>query len=114
MDQLLPGTVVWVALAPTKGREQSGHRPVVVISSLDHLRLVTDLAIVLPCTTVNRHWPNHVELTGDVGLDDVRTFAMTEQPRTVSRTRITRVSGTVDKTCLAALTMWLRDWTIGG
>ncbi|MEI6624657.1 MAG: type II toxin-antitoxin system PemK/MazF family toxin, partial [Actinomycetes bacterium] len=38
---LRQGTVVWVDLAPVKGREQGGHRPAVVISSPDHLSVIT-------------------------------------------------------------------------
>jgi len=106
---LRQGTVVWVDLAPVKGREQGGHRPAVVISSPDHLSVITDLVIVLPATTVDRGWPNHVLLVGPTGIS-APTYAMTEQPRTLSRSRITGVAGEIDGQTLAELTMWLRDW----
>ncbi len=104
------GTIVWVALMPVKGREQGGHRPAVVISSFDYLSVVTDVVIVLPSTTVDRGWPNHVLITGPTGLQEP-TYAMTEQPRTISRDRITGVAGQVDAETLARLEMWVRDWT---
>ncbi len=109
MIQIVPGSVVWVDLSPVKGREQTGRRPAVVVSSQDHLDLVRALAIVVPCTTTAKQWPNHVQLTGPTGLTDT-TFAMTEQPRAISRTRIANVVGGVDQQSFAQITMWLRDW----
>jgi len=106
---LKQGSVVWVDLSPTLGKEQHGHRPAVVIASNDYLTVVQDLVIVLPCTTVARGWPNHVELTGPTGLPDV-TYAMTEQPRTVTRSRITELSGHVSAPCLTEIGVWLDDW----
>jgi len=106
---LQQGCVVWVDLSPTRGKEQRGHRPAVVASANDYLSAVTDMAIILPCTTVFRNWANHVELTGPTGLADT-TFVMTEQVRTVDRTRITDVAGTVSDSCLFAIGVWLDDW----
>ncbi len=111
--QLRPGQVIWIDLAQIKGREQGGHRPAVVISSADHLATVAGLVIVLPATTVDRHWPNHVALTGPTQLSEP-TFAMTEQPRTISRVRITGIAGSVHADCMAQLITWLQDWTVAG
>lgn len=109
MEALTPGRVIWVDLSPSRGREQSGHRPAVVVSSRDHLAVVDKLVVVLPCTRTDRKWPNHIELVGRTGLSE-RTFAMTEQPRTVSRVRVTEVSGNVSPDCFAQITTWLDDW----
>ncbi len=103
------GHVVWINLSPTLGREQRGHRPAVIVSSRDHLAIVNSLAIIVPCTSTSLAWPNHVELEGPTGLREI-SHAMTEQPRTVTRTRITEVAGTVGKECLAEIIMWLNDW----
>ena len=105
---LLPGQVVWVDFEPTRGREQGGLRPAVVVSALRHLQIVTSLAIVVPCTTRDRGWPNHVEVSGLTGLAE-RTWAMTEQPRSISRERILRVSGFVDDETLALIRTYLGD-----
>ncbi len=104
---LTEGSVVWVDLARAREREQSGHRPVVVVSSVEYLETVTRLAIVLPVTTVDRGWPNHVPLTGPHGLGRPG-WAMTEQLRTIDRERITRTSGVVDPTTLAEVRHLLR------
>ncbi|MHB1066121.1 MAG: type II toxin-antitoxin system PemK/MazF family toxin [Candidatus Nanopelagicales bacterium] len=103
------GAVVWAELGPSAGREQGGRRPVVVISSPDHLDLVDSLVTVIPCTSRDRGWPNHVALAGQTGLDRL-TLAMTEQVRTIARSRVVERAGTVDDRCLAAITTWLRDW----
>ncbi|MBU8813371.1 MULTISPECIES: type II toxin-antitoxin system PemK/MazF family toxin [Mycolicibacterium] len=107
---LLPGSVVWVDLNPTLGREQAGRRPAVIVASSGYLEAVTELAIVVPATTTDRGWPQHVELTGP-GLTLPRpTYAMTEQPRTVSRQRIASAAGAVDSRCLASIRRWLSDF----
>lgn len=38
------------------------------------------------------------------------SFAMTEQPRTISRTRIDRRAGRVDDPTMTAITSWIRDF----
>lgn len=107
--ELLPGAVVWASLAPVRGREQGGHRPVLVVASAGYLDAVTTLAIALPITTVDRGWPNHVLVDGPSGLDRP-SWVMTEQPRTVSRERLTRVAGAVSPRCLAEVRIWLGDF----
>lgn len=110
---LLPaGTVVWAEFGPATGREQSGRRPAVIVSSADHAEALDRLTIVVPCTRTDRGWPNHVALTGPTGLSTM-TFAMTEQPRTISRDRVHRVLGHVDNACLTDIARWLRTWIVG-
>ncbi|MDQ2846206.1 MAG: type II toxin-antitoxin system PemK/MazF family toxin [Actinomycetota bacterium] len=103
------GAVAWASLVPVRGREQGGHRPVVIVASRGYLDTVTTLALVVPITTTDRGWPNHIRLTGDVGLD-VPCWAMTEQLRTISRTRLTRVSGQLSEGCLRDIRTWLADF----
>ncbi len=110
MTDLSPGSIIWVQLDPTVGREQQGTRPAVVIASRDYLRAVPDLAIVIPATTRDRGWPHHVRLTGTQLKLPKPSWAMTEQPRTISRQRITGAAGNVDATCLQHLSRWLDDF----
>lgn len=105
-----PGTVVWVDLDPTVGREQAGRRPAVVVASTGYLSAVTELAIVVPATTRRRDWPQHVELTGSALQLTQPTFAMTEQPRTISRRRISESAGRVEDRCLEEIRRWLADF----
>jgi mRNA interferase MazF len=109
-DLLARRSVVWVQLDPTLGREQAGSRPAVVLSSHDYLDAVPDLAIVVPVTTRDRGRPHHVPLVGPKLALRKASFAMTEQPRTISRNRISRLAGTVDEETMDAIAMWIRDF----
>ena len=95
---LSPGDVVWCELDPAAGREQGGRRPVLVVASPDYLNVVDSLAIVLPITGTERGWINHVPLSGEGRLTG---FAMTEQIRTVSRSRL---HGRLGRVVVATLT----------
>ena len=69
-----------------------------------------DLVIVVPITSVDRGWPHHVSVRGEqTGLPRA-SFAMTEQPRTISVARISRRSGVADRHTLAEINQWLRDF----
>ena len=63
------GSVAWADLSPTRGGEQAGRRPVLVVASRGFLETITTLVVVLPVTGVDRGWPNHVQLRGPHGLD---------------------------------------------
>ena len=109
VNPLRPGTVVWAELGTSVGREQGGRRPAVVVSSEDHVDVVTTMTIVVPCTRRDRGWENHIRLTGETGLSS-ETFAVTEQPRTISAERIFGISGRVDTQCLEELWKWVATW----
>ncbi len=81
----------------------------VVVAANEYLDAVRDLVIVVPVTTVDRGWGHHVGLHGPIGLSRA-SFAMTEQPRTISRTRITRVVGQCDASTMREISLCLRDW----
>ena len=106
---LTRGTIAWAELSPTRGREHSGRRPVLVIASNAYLETITTLVLVVPITTVDRGWPNHVPLRGEHGLDRP-SWAMTEQVRTLSRGRIVDVVGLVDDATLRDVGAYLRDF----
>lgn len=80
-----------------------------VIASDLYLEQADTLAIIVPATTTDRGWPNHVPLRGPTGLDQP-TFAMTEQPRTLARDRLGSVSGSVDVATMSEVDRWLRDF----
>ena len=110
-EALRRGAAVWVNHDPTRGREQAGTRPAVVIASDAYLANVPGLAIVIPVTTRDRHWPHHVRLSGGRLALDRAGFAMTEQPRTIARARITGHAGTVGPSPMDEIDQWLRDFT---
>jgi mRNA interferase MazF len=106
---LAPGDVVWAAPDPTVvGREQSGRRPALVVSGNDYLDVVESLVIVVPITSVDRGWPNHIRVLGSDLAE--ASWAMTEQVRTISRERIVAGAGRVEAAVLAEVRGWIRDF----
>lgn len=108
--ELRRGMVAWAELDPVRGREQSGRRPVLVVASDLYLAQADTLAIIVPCTTRDRGWPNHVKLAGEHLFLPVATYAMTEQPRTVARERLLDIAGVVDARTMREVDGWLHDF----
>lgn len=106
---LTAGQVAWCDLEPTVGREQGGRRPCVVISSSDFSDVVDELIVIVPCTTRDRDWFSRVALTGPTGLAQP-TYAITEQPRTMSTGRVHGLAGHVDDECLTEIMRWVGVW----
>ncbi|MDR3359853.1 MAG: type II toxin-antitoxin system PemK/MazF family toxin [Bifidobacteriaceae bacterium] len=104
------GAVYWAELDPVRGREQAGRRPVLVVASDLYLEQADTLAIVLPATTADRGWPNHVRLRGPQLNLPQATYAMTEQPRTVTRDRLAGQIGVADAATMREVDQWLRDF----
>jgi mRNA interferase MazF len=104
------GSLVWVDLNPTRGREQAGSRPAVVIAADSYLDAVPELAVVLPITSTDRGWVHHVRITGQNITLAKDSFAMTEQPRTIDRSRISRRAGIADDRTMREIDGWLHDF----
>lgn len=106
---LAEGEVWWAAPSPTVGREQSGRRPVVVVSGEEYHATMTTLALVVPVSTRDRGWPHHIRLRGVTHLASP-SWAMTEQVRVVSRERLVQRTGIVDTGCLDEIRGWLLNY----
>lgn len=61
------GDLIWTDFDPTKGREQAGRRPALVLSPATFTRN-TGLAIVCPITSRVRNYPTSVVLPSDLPL----------------------------------------------
>lgn len=87
---------VWFAdLDPTRGREQAGRRPVVVIS-VDQLGTgPSELCVVVPLTSRNHGQRLHVSITPPEGGVRSASWAMPEQLRSVARDRLVERWGTL-------------------
>jgi mRNA interferase MazF len=86
---------IWNAdLDPTRGREQAGKRPVLVVSTDRFNEGPAELVVVLPITSRAKGIPWHVPLTASGGTG-LRTdsFAMVEAIRCVSRERLAKRLG---------------------
>lgn len=55
------GDICYMDFAPTKGHEQTGLRPAVVISK-DKFNKYTNMAIICPITTNTKKFPTHYEM----------------------------------------------------
>lgn len=89
------GEVWQVALDPTKGREQQGSRPALVISVDKFNHGPAELAIIIPITKVNKQLPSHVFVPkGEAGLD-FDSYIKVEDIRSVSTERLQYCRGIV-------------------
>lgn len=85
----LRGDVVLVDLGEPIGHEAGLSRPAMVVS---HDRLAqVGLITVLPLTRTRIGWPSHVEIeSAESGLRET-SYVQTEQIRTISTERVTRI-----------------------
>jgi mRNA interferase MazF len=94
---------VWLAdLSPTRGREQEGRRPVLVVSPDRFNR--GPLVIAVPFTRTPRGTPLHVAVEPPEGGLRTLSFAMCEQIRALSRERLTRSWGEVSASTMSQVT----------
>lgn len=94
MARVLRGDVLWAELDPTKGREQSGRRPVVVIShDVFNERSGTVIAVAVTSQPQRAGFPLTLELTSG-GLPK-RSWVKISQVRTLSVERLGRRLGRV-------------------
>jgi len=87
------GDIVWIDFTPTKGREQSGLRPGVVISPQEY-NSISGLVLVCPMTSKSKGLSFEVEINGPNG----KSFVLTDQVRTFDiKERIQKKSGKVSE-----------------
>ncbi|MEM7128308.1 MAG: type II toxin-antitoxin system PemK/MazF family toxin [Chloroflexota bacterium] len=101
---------IWLAnLNPTKGHEQSGLRPVLVVSATLFSQGPAQLVIVLPITSRDRNIPAHVAVDPPEGGLTVRSFILCDAIRSISRNRLTSSAwGTVGNKTMAKVEDFLR------
>jgi len=99
--RLVYGPEVWFAdLNPTRGHEQRGARPVLVLSVDSFNSGAAELVTVLPVTSTVRSIPSHVEVQAPEGGLEVRSAILADQVRTIARRRLVRRAGAVSRTTL--------------
>jgi mRNA interferase MazF len=72
------GDIIKLDLDPTKGHEQAGYRPVLVVNNAVHSR-ASNMTIICPITNTDRKNPIHVRLDGLITTG----FVMCDQIRAV-------------------------------
>lgn len=85
--------IYWANLNPTIGREQAGHRPVLVISN--DIENQMDIVTIIPITSRKKGrkiYPNEVLIT----LNAKEAILLCHQVRTISKSRINGKIGILD------------------
>jgi len=101
---------VWNAdLDPTRGREQAGKRPVLIVSTDRFHSGPAELVVILPITSKGKGIPWHVPIkaSSDVGLTR-DSYIMCEAIRCVARERLMKRLGDVPSPILAEVEKRLR------
>ena len=100
---------VWVAdLNPTRGHEQAGRRPVLVVSDDVFNRGPADLVIVLPITSMLRPIPSHVRLEPPEGGLKHPSAVLCEAIRSIAKGRLATRWGAVPAAKMATIEDALR------
>ena len=89
------GDIWLVDLNPTRGHEQAGRCPALIVSTNMFNYGPADLVIVLPITRTSRGIPFHVEVMPSEGGLRERSFVKCEDVRSVSAARLLERWGTV-------------------
>lgn len=99
------GDVLLARLQPTEGSEQSGIRPVVVVSR-DAINRNSPVVVVVPFTDAankTKIYPSHVRLEAGVAGLSMESIAVCEQIRAISKTRFTRTLGKLGRAEMASI-----------
>jgi mRNA interferase MazF len=95
MSRASRGEIWLVGLDPTKGREQAGMRPAVVISVDIFNYGAAELVIVVPVTSKAKGIPLHVEIRPPEGGLSLISYAKCEDVRSISVSRLVKRLGVV-------------------
>lgn len=103
------GEIWWVNLSPTKGSEQSGKRPVVIVSG-DLLNQYAPVVYVCPLTTKIKNYK------GDIVLQKSQTNGLKQTSeilimhlRSISKDRFLEKIGIIEKAQLSTLREGIQD-----
>jgi len=102
------GEVWWVALDPTRGHEQAGQRPALVISVDTFNHGPAGLVVVLPLTTRDRGVALHVRVSPPDGGLEHPSVILCDHIRCIAQERLTKRLGTVSPQTLGQVEDRLR------
>ena len=99
----------WMAdLGIGRGREQSGTRPVLIISVDAFNQSGAELVLAIPLTSRQKRIRTHVEILPPEGGVTVPSYIKCEDMRSVSTERLLRLMGTVSTSTLSEVETRLR------
>ena len=102
------GEVWLVDLNPTRGHEQAGRRPALVVSSDVFNHGPAGLVVLIPLTTRDRRIPLHIRVDPPEGGVRKPSFVKCEDVRSVSTIRLVQRWGEVSPQTLAGVADRLR------
>lgn len=108
MDHPLRGDIWLIDLNPSRGHEQAGRRPGLVVSVDLFNEGPAGLVVVIPVTTREKGIPWHVAIHPPEGGVTKRSFVKCEDLRSVSKERLVRRLGRVTEKTLDAVEERLR------
>jgi mRNA interferase MazF len=93
---------IWFAdLSPTRGHEQSGRRPCLILSVDPFNHGPADLHVVLPLTTKEKYVPLHVAVDSTESGLKQRSFIKCEDIRSIARERLVERRGSISAQTMA-------------
>ena len=108
MAEPLRGEVWLVDLNPTRGHEQAGKRPGLIVSVDLFNQGPAGLVVVLPITTKAKGIPFHVEIDTPEGGVTQRSFIKCEDIRSIAKERLFKKVGCVSDEAIKAIEDRLR------
>ena len=110
MPDVCRGDVFFANLNPTLGSEQSGTRPVVVVSR-NAINANSPVVVVLPITSANNKrklYPSQVAVPAGAGGLVNESVVLCEQVRTISKERLQMRKGNFDSAIMAQIEAAIR------
>ncbi len=93
---------IWGAdLNPTRGHEQAGQRPVLIVSTDTFNHGPADLVVVLPLTRTGRRIPLRIQVDQPEGGLTDRSYIPVDAIRSIAKERLDRLWGTVSAETMA-------------
>lgn len=100
---------IWIAdLNPTRGHEQAGRRPILIVSTDTFNHGPADLIIALPLTTSSRPYPLRVAIEPPAGGLRARSYVLCDSVRSLSKGRLLERWGRVDDEAMEQVEDYLR------
>ncbi len=104
-SEVLRGDVFLASLEPVEGSEQGGTRPVVVVSR-DAINRFSSVVVVAPLTDAankRRVYPSQVKIPAGIGGLRLESIVICEQVRAISKNRLKRHMGRLDRAMMASV-----------
>jgi mRNA interferase MazF len=100
---------IWLAdLNPTRGHEQAGWRPILIVSTNTFNHGPADLVVALPLTTSARPYPLRVAVDPPDGGLRARSYVLCDGVRSLSKGRLVERWGAVDDETMEQVEDYLR------